>query len=482
MAYSFDEFQSAALAKISQFPRMSLLAQAGDPWVLSQVMAFSAQLAMLSQQADLLRFEPFLKALDSTVLADAAMRGILPLARCPRVTITVENGSDLQYPLNEGRRVLDQRGRPWVVESSAVVGPLGSATVTLAQVERRTIRHTTGQDRPFYRIEVTQDTRQVYMTGIDVWDVTHAAERVQYRYAREWMNVPVDEPAYQVEVDERRRMWVQFGAAGIVGTQPGAGQTFELRVMETEGVVDDLAVGSEFSLEYIYTPQDAGLRMRLDRVIDPGAEPHTIDELRVLASYPALYNDNAVFLGEFAHLFRKKTTGIRFLSVWNELVQEKCRGASVEWVNTLFVSGWVKGLSDEAFRSRAEAIFRQADPSLRFKFYQPVITPVPVVITATIAAVHDLDTVRSQILALVLREFGDGSQSVSVGMRSPIKSYAITKMLKDGVPALQLDLGDLHVLVSAPEGVMPESFLVCTADATEIRLSRAEHTLGLVNY
>jgi hypothetical protein len=36
--------------------------------------------------------------------------------------------------------------------------------------------------------------------------------------------------------------------------------------------------------------------------------------------------------------------------------------------------------------------------------------------------------------------------------------------------------------VTVPAGVMPESFLICTADAITITLSRADHTLGLVNY
>jgi hypothetical protein len=50
------------------------------------------------------------------------------------------------------------------------------------------------------------------------------------------------------------------------------------------------------------------------------------------------------------------------------------------------------------------------------------------------------------------------------------------------VQALQDDLGDLHVAVTVPAGVMPESFMVCTVDAITITLSRADHTLGLVNY
>ncbi|MEY2875822.1 MAG: hypothetical protein RLZZ373_3193 [Pseudomonadota bacterium] len=482
VARTQDDFLGAALAQISQYPRLAMLAQVNDPWVMAQIRAASAQLAMLSQQAELLRVEPFMKTLDSTVLADAAMRGILPLARAPRAVLAVTNGSDAAYTLQEGRKVSDQRGRVWGVESSVTVPAREAATVIVAQHERRTVTHTTGADQPFYRIEVLQDQRPVYMTAVDVWDVTHAAAHVQYRYAREWMNVPADDRAYQVEVDERRRMWIQFGVAGVVGTQPVAGQTFEVRVTETEGRVVDLANGAEFALEYIFTAADAALKMTLTQMADSGSEPHTVDELRVIASYPALYNDNAVFLGEFGVLLRRNFSGVRFLSVWNEQVQEKARGASVDWINTLFVSGWVGGMADAAFQRRTAEIIGRADPSLKIRFYDPVIVPVPVAITATVAAVHDIDTVRAQILSLVLQHFGDGAQAVSVGLRPSIKSYAITKLLKQSVQALQDDLGDLHVTVTVPAGVMPESFLICTADAITITLSRADHTLGLVNY
>jgi hypothetical protein len=45
-----------------------------------------------------------------------------------------------------------------------------------------------------------------------------------------------------------------------------------------------------------------------------------------------------LYLGEFDFLVRRNYTTLKFLSVWNETMEEDARGANVANINTLFVA------------------------------------------------------------------------------------------------------------------------------------------------
>ena len=482
MAYTAKEFEAAGLNALTQFPAAAQLAQVGDPRLLAPLRANSYMLAMLSAQLDVAQFEPFLKATDATVLADAAMRGVLPLSRPALVLLSVTNGGANPWTMDAGRRMIDPKGRIYTSAAASTIAPGATVQVLAYQRTERVIRHVVTTAMPFYRIEVTpSDDVRVQVNSLSLWLIGQSGE-TELAYQPEWCNVQQGDMVYQVEVDERRRMWIQLGKADSVGYQPAVGEVFEVRLNETMGKISDLAMGTTFGLEYIYTAADARVTMSLASVQDTGADAPTTAELRVISRYPALYDHNAVYLGEFQVLLRRYLTGVRFLSVWNEQVEEHVRGASVDNINTLFVSGLIDGMSDAAFSSRVHELIKRADSSYRVRIVGAVSYPVPVTVTASVAAVHDSATVRAQIRSVLLGALGDGSADVSEGMRLRVRTQVITALLKKNVPALQDDMSDFKVEITLPEVLLPEHFFHLTESSLSVSVTTADHSVGLWSY
>ena len=473
-----DQIEATALASLSSFPAVAQFVQAGDPRVLAQIGAQAAMLAMIAEHVDVAQFEPFLKARDSTVLADASLKGILPLARACRVTLTATNEGQASFTLPAGRRLLDAKGRIYEVETAVVIPAGASAPVSCAQRTRRVETHTVAVPTAFYSIQVPVGESGSSLESIEVSKSTGDV----FTYAPEWFNVGPGDLAYQVETDERRRMWLRFGSSNIVGYQPLVGDVFELSLSECRGRVTDLAPSDTFSFEYILTGPDGLVSLALSSVVDQGADPLSVEELRLMARYPAIYDHNAVYLGEFDLLLRRYITPVNFLSVWNEQIEEAVRGPDVQNINTLFVAGDVPSMTGAAFESRVRELVARADNSYRVQFVAPAVTPVPVTVVATVSVVHDTATVAAQIRAAILGKYGVGAIEVSKGLSSPIRFQAVSKLLREQVPALQDDQADFTVSVTAPEVLLPEMFMHVTDGSLTVTVERAQFNNGLWNY
>ncbi len=82
-----SDFQQAIADSINNYPAVAPLYQAGDPRIIQHLDAMATMLAMLSAQIETAMTEPFEKVRDSTVLADAAMRGIVRKGTPARVRV-----------------------------------------------------------------------------------------------------------------------------------------------------------------------------------------------------------------------------------------------------------------------------------------------------------------------------------------------------------------------------------------------------------
>jgi hypothetical protein len=476
-ALTKEQFQKAALDALASFPNVAQYVKAGDPRVLAQLNAQATMLAMISAQVDVSKFEPFVKARDGTVLADAALKGILPLGRACRVTLSIENTDAQAITLEAGRRFLDAKGRIYELDAALVLAAGATGDVTATQIRRRTLTKTVAVASNFYRIPVDLSSDEMFLNTLVVYKGAQ-----EFSYAPDWFNVAPDQFAYQVEVDELRQMFVRFGKSTVIGYGVSQGDEFTLEITECNGRVVDLTPGGDFNLEYILEAADAGIKAVLASVEDEGAAPHTMPELRVMARYPAIYDHNAVYLGEFEFLLRRYLSGIRFLCVWNEQIEEAVRGPSVDSINTLFVSGLVKGMSYPAFQARATTLIQRADNSYRLTFVPASLQAVPVTITASIAISWDRATVESSIRALMLEYFGDGSINVSQGLGQPIKKSQINKLLREKIDALRDEKADFNVTVTLPDPLLPEHFLHITSASLTVTVSSVEYGTSLWNY
>lgn len=476
-ALSKSDFLNAALDTVSEFPTVALYVNAGDPRVLAQLGAQATMLSMISTQIDADKFEPFVKARDGTIMADAALKGILPLGRACRVTLLIENNDAGPITLGAERRLLDQKGRLYELDTTVTIAAGGTATVTAQQIRRRSIRHTVTAATDFYEVRVPLTADDMFLNTMAV-----SMGLQEFAYAPDWFNVGIGDFAYQVEVDELRQMFIRFGKSTVIGYGVQTGDQFVLDITECNGLVSDLTAGGEFNLEYVFSAGETSTKITLVSVEDQGAAPNTMQELRVMARYPSIYDHNAVYLGEFDFLLRRYLSGIRFLSVWNERVEESVRAPSVDHINTLFVSGLVKGMTNSEFQARVSTLIKRADDSYKLSFVTAAITPVPCVITGSIAISWDRATVEAQIRALLLANYGDGAINVSEGMKMPIKKAQINRLLRENIDALRDDNANYDVALTLPTTLLPEQFLNIAPGSLTVTLTSADYGTNLWNH
>jgi hypothetical protein len=474
MAILKPDFLLALESAIESRPAAADAYRAGDPRLLAMTDAVATMFAMLSQQLDAAEAEPFLKARSGTILADAALKGILPLAKPAKVRIEVSNPPDgAAVTIAAGRVLLDSRGRRYVVDGSATIAAGATAEIAANQLSVRSFDYTVAASLPFLEVEVPPSEDGGFLAGIDVAEGGDA-----FVYAPDFCNASPGQRVFHVETDERRRVFVRFGADGVAGHQPVAGEVLSFTIRECMGAVE-LEAGDLFTLEYVLTGDEALLGLALSSVDAMGAAPPDIETLRVLSRYQALHDANAVYLADFDFLLRRQLANVRFLSVWNEQVEESVRGANVGNMNRLFVAYDIVGQAPAASETQIRSIIGRADDSYAVTFVPVRLVQVPITVTAQVAAVHDPAAVAAQIRQVLLSLYGQTSAAASRGMSKGLRMQALNAALKAGVVALQDQVSDFTVTLGATPPALPEDFRYFSSAAMSVAVERITDSVGL---
>jgi len=446
------EFQEAIAGVVSDYPSVAALYRAGDPLLLAQLNSMAAILAMMSAEQDVAAAEPFTKARDMTVLADAVVKGVLPFGKPATVVLTVSNANpSTPVTILTGRHLLDTQGRKYTVTVGATIAGGGTGEVTAIQRELDQFNHTVTIGTPFYKIPIPSS--DLLVESIQLTNVTTSAN---FAYKKDFMNVGAGDEVFHLESDINRRINVVFGIADIAGYQPVATEVFTVQVYRTEGYFE-LGLGSPFEFETIAGPADARISMVLSEMAS-GSDPMSVTALREVCSYPSLYDTSAVYKGNFDFLIRRNLPSLRFLSVWNEQKEEEVRGASLDNINTLFVTALKDGVSQPLLESEITAIIKDADDSYKIQFVTVDEQAITAEITAYIAPVYDSAEVTSAIQDVVLAEFGPDSPFAKRGGKRVNNKHLITK-LADSIHALQDVLSDVTATITEPVGpLLPESY------------------------
>ena len=437
---------------IQSYPTVAPLFEAGDPRILMHLEAVAAMLAMLSAQVEASNSEPFTKSKGATVLADAAMRGIVRKATPARVRILVTNKGAAAYTMASGRTLTDSQGFPYRVETTATAPAGGTATVEAVQLRQADVVHTVSGSEPFYPIEIPVSNDGAYLAGVSVADSVGI-----YAHRDRYVNTAAGERVFHIETDDRQRVYVRFGFTDHVGVQPADGTVITLTVSYSAGSDASPAAGSPFTFDYIAAPAEAEVDLSMDSLLITGQAPISISVLRELARYPSVYDSNAVYLGEFDFLVRRQYPTLQFLSVWNEAAEEAARSASQDNINALFVACLSAGgtettltesnpaapvaptlIADGSLTAPQLAIkatILAADDSYRIKFYTPVRSKVGITISARVPTSYVADDVKAQITEAILAEYGQAAAASRRGYSRPLyqRVYAL---LKDKIAAL----------------------------------------------
>lgn len=486
-----DDFLQLADDRIANYPALLPHYQVKLPYLMWQLESNAAMLAAHSAQIEVALTESFDKARDATILADAAMRGIVPKAEPARVQILLKNENVTPYTMETGRILFDSKGNPYIVSTPVTVGAGSTGTFEATQVKKETVTHTVVNSTAFYSIQVPDSTDGSFLSGLDVEDVDGF-----YEYRNSYVNTFPDKRIYHVEVDDKRRVYVRFGQKNIVGTQPNDGTAITLTVYRSVGEISP-AYQSPFDFDYLANQSESLVTLKMNSLLFGGQNPIDIVTLRELAKYPAVYDHNAVFLGEFDFLVRYQFPTLQFLSIWNESVEEVARIASVDNINVLFVAvlsldgtETVKTETNPASpvapdvitsltatQTLIKAAILAADDSYKVKFYTPVRYKIPTTITAVVSTSYVASEVQAKIIEVILAEYGAAAANSKRGANQPLyrEIYALLKLK---VPELNDGRADLQVTIEQPVGnLRPELWRYIASDSLTVTVTVANITV-----
>ncbi|MFJ3685544.1 hypothetical protein [Pseudomonas sp. NPDC090208] len=416
----------------------------------------AAMLADVSNQVEVTTGETFLKARDVTVLADASVKGVLPVGTPCIASINVQNVGTTVVSILAGRVLQDQSGRMWIVSVGATnIMPSESRTITARQVELRTLTHTVTQNMPFYTIDLAAPAVG-YIAEIAV---------AGWEYTPEFCNVMAGELIYHIRTDENQVLSIQFGVNGLAGTQPVIGQQITLSIYDTEGDISP-TLGMGFTFEYSVATEN--VVMSLASVEQTGAAPMDINTMREVCSYPGIYSENAVFLSNFDYLVRKKISPVTFLSIWNEAREEEVRGPDILNVNRLFVAVLKEGTVQQALQDQITAIIKKADNSYRLRFVPVVEVELSMSLTLTVPSTVDAAAVRQAVVSQVLQNYGRSSAWAKRG-EAKILNKDLYDLFKKNVPELTQRVADITInSIGTDTDLLPEHFRYVTEQSLTV--------------
>lgn len=439
-----------------------------DPTILQALKSQATMLAMLSQQVEVAMMEPFVKARESTVLADAAIKGLIFTAKPTAIQITFKNeNKEQEIRVESGRILQDSVGRIYHTLEPITLAPENDGIVLARQINIETQEHTVTRDEPFYSIVIEQPKDGSYINQVRV-KVNGDLFYPTFKFNR----VGVDDKVYHIESDEFKQLKVKFGSRNVIGAQLNQGDVVVIEKFTTYGsiVIDN---DTAFSFDYISDEIDNDIKMKLNKVDEVGVSPVDMATLRELVKYPSVYDENAVFLGEFDLLLRAKFTYLAFLNVWNEKKEEEIRGSNVDNINTLFVSFKLPDespLTTSAVEKQIVDVIERADDSYKIKFVEPIEEKVQCHVYATISRMYGANEVKKQIKDVLLETYGKNAFIVKQG-RIVIKNKRVAEILRQKVQAISDVQGDYWIELEDVTSRNPETFTYMDDSSIQITLN-----------
>lgn len=477
---SLSKIKQVTEIALQDYPITSARYRAGDPTVTAQLNAIQHMLAEIGRDIEISELEPFRKSREATILADASNKGILPIGTpCQHYVRISNNGSD-RVILQSGRVFEDGQGRPWRLLQNAEIQAGGYVDILAEQSQIRQITRTIIETIPFYQfsVPIEDDMSMVTMSVTD-------QEQNAYSFITRWMNSSAGEYAITLSTNSLREITLEFGDSTRFGRTLEANTELSISIIETYGELDASAL-KEAMLQQVNTAQESKLQMKFltDGLVRMGANPLSIDQMRLLASYPT-HDDNAVFLGNFDFLVRKKFMArCHYLHVWNETIHERHYGANVKNINHLFVCVVPKHqneyslICDEIRQliGRVDSLYSGE----RTVFHAVEERPFNIYISATLSSVHDVDTVSSQIKTLLMSNYGKEQIASSYNLEEGFNLQEIIKLINAQIVAFQDRQSDFNIwiesLSDAP--IKPNQWLYVNEQSIHIDIKRSSGVGG----
>lgn len=451
---------------------------AQDPIVLRFLRSIAAFLALFSQEVDISEIEPFIKTRDRSIIADATNKGILPIGMPTQHVLEVLNRSSNSITLSQGRMIEDNSGsRPWRLLQSVTVNPGETGEVLVEQSEYREVQYTVQSTENFHRVEL-QLRDDLSLAGITVRDNSNQA----YQLKKRWMNVEPLEYAFNLTTDSLRRIFIEFGDDERAGRTAQANQVFTFGILETYGDVDVSRLKDASLLDVLTTDETkVSVRFKQGGIVRQGADPLNISQLRVLATYPALYDENAVFLGNFDYSVRQKFMArCHYIAVWNENEQDRYYGVTYQDINHLHIAVVAKNNAEQAnleteiiqYIGLLDSLYKD-----RVRVHAVVEKPFNITLNGRLAAVHDLDGVKAQIKGLLVDRYGRTKLSASRWLVNGFNTQGISTQLRTNIVAFQDNISDFSLNVPVVLN-KPHEWVYISEPSITLNIERTAETSG----
>ena len=451
---------------------------AQDPIVLRFLRSIAAFLSLFSQEVDISEIEPFIKTRDRSIIADATNKGILPIGMPTQHVLEVLNRSANSITLSQGRMIEDNSGsRPWRLLQSVTVNAGETGEVLVEQSEYREVQYTVQSTENFHRVEL-QLRDDLSLAGITVRDNSNQA----YQLKKRWMNVEPLEYAFNLTTDSLRRIFIEFGDDERAGRTAQANQVFTFGILETYGDVDVSRLKDASLLDVLTTDETkVSVRFKQGGIVRQGADPLNISQLRVLATYPALYDENAVFLGNFDYSVRQKFMArCHYIAVWNENEQDRYYGVTYQDINHLHIAVVAKNNAEQAnleteiiqYIGLLDSLYKD-----RVRVHAVVEKPFNITLNGRLAAVHDLDGVKAQIKGLLVDRYGRTKISASRWLVNGFNTQGISTQLRTNIVAFQDNISDFSLNVPVVLN-KPHEWVYISEPSITLNIERTAETSG----
>ena len=321
-------------------------------------------------------------------------------------------------------------------------------TVLVEQSVINRARITIPINEPFYTVSLTT-TDDAYFCGIGVTNTTTGEV---YQHTPKFMNAGINAPVYTLQSDNLIDIDVMFGASGRAGKTVQAGEVYEIAITQTYAEVEADSL-NQGALTELLVSEESQLNLYFKRgdMVRAGSNPLTIQQMRLLASFPSMYDKNAVFMGNFTFLIMQHFMGrMSYMAVWNETIQERYYGVSLDDINHLNLAVVAKSAS-AGERAQLlidiEQLIARADSLLegRVRVRAVVERPYQISITGRVAAVHDMESVRMQIKELLLSDYGKGALATIHHNADGFNLREMAARIAAKVPAFQDRVSDFTV-------------------------------------
>lgn len=460
---------------LNDFPEVAERWQVGDPTVTVMLNAIREMAIALSRDNDTNTIEPFIKSKDRTIIADAISKGILPVATPCQHLLTIENKGNATVTLSQGRIVEDGTGRQWRLLSSITVKAGESQTVICEQSIIQQYQIDIKTSEPFYQVDVAVSD-DMYLSAIGV---TNRTTNTPFNYKPKFMNAPAGDTAYTIFSDDFVNLSLLFGEDKRAGQTVQAGDSYQIDITQSYGYVDVTNL-KQGALANILTDDERYLNMyfKYGGLVRSGANPLNVAQLRLLASFPSTYDQNAVFMGNFDMLVRQHfMSRFDYMMIWNETTHEKFYGANLNNINHQNLAVIAKNPNEQALLvSDIQKMVTRADSLLdgRVRVMAVAERPYQITINATLSGVHDTDTVKNQIKELLLERYGRGTISASHPNSDGFNRQEIATVIRGQVPAFQDRISDFTVIgeSTSQNKIKPHEWIYLTRDSIKINIER----------